>query len=360
MDNLIPKHVSPGEFMDAIHDATGIAPAGYKNWQFGDTDTRVRKAKMLREAIIAYVDRPRRRYEKIKEQVQAYWKSSDLPDPITDSFARFEDVRNFDMAWMEAFSDSSNMIEQGRDFWEVLTDDTDTTRGDGKFGWTIVPEGDKVDLIKATGSLTSIKVKKFGSGIEWGDELIRFRRISVMVDLAAKFQRGYNTDKADRFYTLLGNAAGATNETDIGTSTLEKDISAINTGAYDMLNAVKNTRNLPESTELLLYVSPQHKARILRALGEVSQAFSGSTTRVVFNVRPIFTFNSNLGAASSGFGFAGLMVIPGHKNQWAQLMDVTMFEDRDITSLSFIQTAFAYYGGAVLDTNQVRRINFKA
>ena len=355
MDTLIPKHVSAGEWMDMLHDATGIAPAGQPNWQFGDVDTRVKRAKMFQESIAAYVDRPMR---KRKEAIQAYWASSDLPDPVTDSFARFNDTKNYDMAWMDAFSDASQFIEPGRDYWEVLTDDTDTTRGDNKFGWNIIPEGEKVSMIHATGNLTSITVKKFGSGISWSDELIRFRRISVMIDLAEKFRTGYQADKSSRFYTLLAAASGATDQTDVGTSQLEQDISAINTGAYNVLNALKDTRNLPLGTELLLYVSPQYQDRVRRALGELSQAFSGSTGRIHYNVRPIFTFDSALPTASSGFTFAGLMVAPGMKNQYAQLMDVTMYEDRDITSLSMIQTAFAYYGGACLDTNQVRTINF--
>ena len=139
-----------------------------------------------------------------------------------------------------------------------------------------------------------------------------------MIDLAEKFRRGYNTDKADRFYTLLTNASHDTLEQGTAPSEVEGDIRAIEEAAENILEGVKDTRNLPAGTELLMYVplssSGRRRSRILRALGELSQAFQGSTQRVTYNVRPIFSFNSNLPTASSGFDFAALMVIPGHKN----------------------------------------------
>lgn len=348
-NELIPPGMSPDDFMDAIHNVTGIAPARSPGWKFKDKDVRARMARDFSQAIQAYVNRPQKTYER---KIQAFIKTSDLPEPVTDLFDTFNDVQNFDMGWMQSFKDASNRIEAGRDFWEVVV----LTEGSS---WQLVPEGHSVKIQTRSGTLTTIKVAKYGDGIAWSDELIRFRKLGPMLDIAEDFVRGYNRDKADRFYTLLANSSSQTVAANQNADEVAADVKSINNGAFTLLNGLRNTRNLPDSQEILMYITPQFKERGLRAFGELSQTFAGSTGRVVYNVRPVFTFNSNLPAAASGESFAGLMVVPGFLNQWAQLMEPTMFDDTDILSLSFIQTAFAYYGGAVIDPNQVLTIGFK-
>ena len=166
----------------------------------------------------------------------------------------------------------------------------------------------------------------------WGDVVSP----APFAQLAEDFQRGYNRDKANRFYTMLTAAASGTVDTSLtGTTAIEKNIGRLNDSADAMLEALKNTRNLGDDTEILLYYPPAFKQFVLRALGELSQAFSGSTQRIFYNIRPIATRNDNMPTAATN-DFACMMVVPGLKNQWAQIMAPTFFSETDILSLSFV------------------------
>lgn len=187
-------------------------------------------------------------------------------------------------------------------------------------------------------------------------EMIRFRKLGPMLDIAEDFVRGFHRDQGDRMYSLLVNASSATDTyPTTGTTSLDNNILSINQTAFNIMNAVKDTRNLPITTPLVAYITPDARSSVMRAMGELSQGFSGSTERVTFNVQFMYTFNDNMPSATTGQDFAGIMVLPGHKIQYATLTDrPLMFNDTDILSLSFIQTAFAYYGAGVLDTSQIR------
>lgn len=353
--SLIPKGMTPDRFGDIIQQISGkLGPTA----QAMDRSSVTPLANKFKERMINFMNAPT---VQMTERIEAYWKTSDLPDPVNQRFSMFTDTTNTDTGWMLAFDDVSALMNQDRDFWEIATDDTDTTRGDGKFGWKVIPEGDKVEMVKLTANLEQVKVRKYGAGLNWSDEIIRFKKLVAMMQVADKFVRGYQTDKADRFYALLARSFGANIQNPTGGATvLANDIATLNDAAFELLNGLKNTLNLSLGTEILLYADARYQSRINQALSTVDQAFAGSRGSMEYRIRPVYTLNDDIAAlaAPTGTTFSGMMVIPGFRNQWAQLMDVTMFNDNDITSLSFIQTAFAYYGGACLDSNQFRKVEF--
>ena len=338
MDSLIPKSMSGEDWIDHIIDITR-PPAFGKLRIESDTTERVEKSKMLAESIQAFMAAPEKRYQ---EKVQAFLKTSDLPEPVTTVFDMFTDTTNYDMGWEPAFKDASSRLVNGK--WEIVTKQEMNT-------WRLIPEGDAVRINTGSATLVDVEVSKFGSGIGWTQEMIMKRQVGRMLDIAEDFRNTYWQDKADRHYSLLTNASHATRG-DTG-SDLASWIDDLNGAAYDLLEGVKDTRNLPAGTEVLCYAPVQAKTLINRALGELSQAFSGSTKRIEYNITPIYTFNSNMPTASTGSTYACLMVIPGHKIQRAEAMPVTFYSDTDILSLTFIQTAFSFYGAIVADTNQV-------
>jgi hypothetical protein len=347
-DSLIPSKLSPGEWMDMVQDITGIYAPGQKRER--DTTERITLGQKFQASIQAYMDRPVKIYQK---KVQALMKTSDLPDMVSDMFDTMTDIANFDLGWQAAYKDASNRIEAGRNYWEILT----LTEGDT---WELIPEGHSVQLGKRTGSKVTVEVHKYGSGVGWSDEAIRFRKIGPLLDQMEDFRRGYWRKKTNQHYELLANAAK--DDIDIypqtGGNDLENDILALNNTAYNILLNLKDSRNLDDSTEMLLYISPKAKSRILRALSEVSQAYAGSKERIVFNIRPIFTFNSNLPSALSGDSYGAIMCVPGYNSQTATVMEPTFYNDQDILSLSYITTGFSYYGACIADTKQVRQMSF--
>lgn len=338
MSDLIPKGMSASDWMDSIHKITGIMPFDRKI-DLPDHSERVRSAKYFAESIQAFNKRPDKQYKKMKEQVQAHISSSDLPEPITTTFQMFNDTTNYDMGYVEAFLDASSRIQNGK--WEIVTS------SDGAV-WRLIPEGHSVRIDTKSATLVDVEVSKFGSGLAWTTEMIMRRQVGRMLDIAEDFRRGFWVDKANRHYSILANASGDLRAATL--PTLEGWITDINNAAITLLDRVKNTRNLPLSHQLLIYAHPSARTKINRALGEMSQAFNGSTMRVEYNIRPIYTFNSNLPSAASGESEACLMVIPGYKLQMGEAMPVTFYNDTDILNLSFIQTAFSFYGAIAADS----------
>lgn len=336
MSSIIPEGMSGSEWMDCLHKITGIMPTDRKI-DLPDRTERVVQGKNFLNSIQAFYKMPEESY---KAKVQAFISSSDLPEPVTDNFDMFNDTTNSDMGWMESFKDVSNRIENGK--WEVATSSDGTV-------WKLVPEGHSVEIETKAATLETVRVSKFGAGLGWTDEMIRFREIGRMIDKAEDFRRQYWVDKGDRHYSLLTGASGTTLAS--GTGSVDGWIDDINTACFTLLDGVKDTLNLPVGHQILLYANPIARPKINRALGELSQAFAGSVPqRVEYNCRPIYTFNSNLPAAASGDSDAVLAVIPGYRIQMGEAMPVTFYEDTDIMSLTFINTAFTYYGAACLDS----------
>jgi hypothetical protein len=342
-DQFLPKDMEPGVFLDALHKISGVGPSGDKKWTPPDKSERIMLGKYLGEAIQAYMERPVKKYQ---EKIQAFMKTTDLPDMVTRSFDTFYDVDNYDLLYQNAYKDVSGLIEPSRSYWEIATIDTGVV-------WKLIPEGHSVTMEKVTGTRTTVDLIKLGCGISITDELIRFRRFTELVDLVEEMRRSYMQDLADRYYTLLVGASHTTIAASVGGTEIENDINSINGAAYDLLDGLKDTRNLPMSHEVLIYITPQAQARVQRALGELSQSFAQSTGRVIYNVRPLFSFNSNLPSAASGETYAGIMCVGGFKSQSATLMGPTFYTDEDILSLSYIRTCFSYIGGACADTNQI-------
>ena len=343
--DLIPKGMSGDEWVGHIGDILNIQPFGKKVTPC-DTTERINKAIMLKDTIQAFMEKPK---ELFKEKIQSFYKTSDLPEPVNNVFDMFTDNTNFDMGWMPAFKDASQFLVNGK--WEIVTNSEAPI-------WRLIPEGDAVRVTGGSATLVDCEVAKHGAALGWTDEMIRFRRVSQMLDMAEDFRKTKGQYDADKHYALLANAAhdtfgglGATNDLYIDT---------INGAAYNLLEGLKDTRNLPAETQILLYAPVQAKAIINRAISTVNQEFQGSRNRLEYNVTPIYTFNSNLPDAATGTGYGCLMVVPGLKIQRAEAMPVTMYNDTDILSLTFITSAFTYYGAYVADANQVLGVDLDA
>ncbi len=72
---------------------------------------------------------------------------------------------------------------------------------------------------------------------------------------------------------------------------------------------------------------------------------------ISWNVERVYTFNSNIGSTYIN------IVLPGNKIQKADVMVPTTYEDMDILSLVYVQAVWAYYGGAVGESKQCRKVS---
>lgn len=359
MKKILKEIPNPQLFVDYLQDATGLYGSGERMRivaRAGSEEERRKRDKFVSETIqafLGYSDTPK------SEAVQAFTTTGDIKQPMSSVFDMFMDIANYDDGWMALFKDSSSRITPGTDNWEVLT-------GQQGSAWEVIPEGKGLKVRKFTANdLQVCKVHKWGDAIGITDEMIRFRKVGPIMDIMQDFRDGYGRAKANAAYAALttASAANVTTPDTTGSTVLEKDINTINTAVQARLTALKDTRNLPATTPVFMVIPDAGtlaRSRILRALGELSQAFQTSTIRVSYNVIPIFTYNANLPAAATGEAFRGLIVVPGLKNQQGSAADLISLSDTDRLSLTYIQSQFAYWGLYVLDSAQVGRIGFAA
>jgi len=285
-----------------------------------------------------------------KSGLQAFGTSADFDDLLRGAFNVTTESLNYDMFWQEAF----RKVEVGanRNFWQIYT----VASG---LAFQKVPEGGRVQVDKLTGDKVQVFVEKYGGALGWTDEMIRFREVAAINDKALEFANKFYSYQADQFYTLLA-AASALNITAyqgvVADGELQRDIQTINQAIYDISDANKDkgygdAANAP----LVIYANLLDQRRIEPAfqVSANSLAAAGRTGQSIMrNVRRYYTMNT---AIVSG---APVLVMPGQKIQWAEVLPPTTFTDKvDILTLNMAQSVWSYYGGAVGDTDQARRIS---
>lgn len=279
--------------------------------------------------------------------------SADLPVMNTSSFDVVNAGRQYDLDWMLAFRDRP--ISEGKNFFEIATIENGVQS-------RLVPEGGKLTFEQLSGSKIIVFVNKYGTGIQWTDEMIRFRDLGAMIDLQEAASEAHYADKADRHYSLLTASSSATTTYQgAGTDTqVERDIMTLNAAYTAHIRAnVSKFRGLRANTEVLLYAPIEMQARINRAMKKLIDSTQGSAAILPWAIRPVYTLNNNMPAAQTGEVARCLMVLPERKIQTAQAMAPTFYNEFDAKTLSFIQAGWEYYGSGVGETSQIRTVVFQ-
>lgn len=307
----------------------------------------VEKTNKVQKVVAQYMRAPAK---KGREIAHNFITASDIPQMITGNASTFMNVENYDMSWELAFMDVP--IEAGRNFWEILTLTNGVT-------FRKVPEGARVRVEGLTGEKAIAYVDKYGGAIGWTDEEIRFRQYASMQAKAQAFRDAFWKNKADVHYTLFGASISGSNTTSYqqgsADTVLDGDVKTINAAAFALADRMKDKYVGDVLAQpMILYFNPVVWDRVLRALRQTSQDYAGSVNRVLYNIRPVPTFNRYLSSAtgeSTTTTFA--LVLPGYQMQKATVMDPTPYYGFDETSLTYVQSMWSYYG-AVASANQIQ------
>jgi len=281
--------------------------------------------------------------------VQAFGTSGDMQDLLRGAFDVTVEALNYDMYWQEAFKKVDPGT--GRQFWQIYTVESGLQI-------RLVPEGQRIQIEKISGSRVPVYVDKYGGAIGWTDEMMRFREVAAMMDLAEEFRNKFFTNQADNHYALLAAAAVGNVTAYQGAAAdgrLQRDILTINRAMFTLADRCKdkgygNTATMP----FLIYANPNDEARIEAAFTATTQALAaagrtGDTVRRV--VRRFYTFTPTI---ASG---APLLILPQNKIQRAEVMTPTILTaPQDVLTLNMVQAVWAYYGAAVGDTDQCQTI----
>jgi len=300
----------------------------------------------IKVALQAFLDEPKVIKSK---KLQGFGVSTDLAQLTADAFNVNIQQDNFDLGYEQAFRKIA--LGQGQDFWEIYEAGNSLT-------FMRVEEGQRIEQAGITGSKVTAYVDYYGGAIGWTDKMIRFRKVSSMIDLALVFRNKFYANKADNHYALL-NTAGALNVTPFdatGASDAEDVIKTINSAMYALGNRNRNKGYGDTATApMVIYASPADEARIEGAFRSLTNnTITGLSTVIsgLRNVQRIYTFNSNIAVNHP------IICLPGNKIQMAEALPPTTYNSSiDPLTLNNYQAVWSIYGAVVADTDQVQRFD---
>lgn len=282
--------------------------------------------------------------------VQAFAGSSDLPQLTKDVFDVTTKADNFDLAWQDSFKGIP--LRKGQLSWEI----TDVEQA---ITFKEIPEGGKVKFGHLSGDKVVADIKKYGAGLAITWEMVEGNKLYAFVEALDATRAKLYGVWGNVHYGLLNAAAAEHTVAWQGASSdkqIDRDIATLNQGAYVIGNACKNkgygdTANAP----MILYTSPQHKARINAALkaGQseiITSGGAGAMLNWPIDVR--YTFNSNITANK------GVLVLPGHKIQNSVYLRELGLSRQEIESLNELRTYWTAFGAAIGDDEQCAQLSF--
>ena len=317
---------------------------------------RKQQARLLRKSVQAFIHSEAGSIEDGKKIIQAFSGSSDLPQLTKDVFNVVNTVPNFDTLWQPSFR--GVQLRRGQLDWEIA----DVAMG---LTFELIPEGDKCKFYSVSGNKVIVGIEKYAAGIGVTWEMIEGRKLYQFIDQMNQVRSRLFLLWANIHYGLLATAAlvaplawqGAATD-----PTMARDIATLNIGYTTIGNAVKD-KGYGDSAnvEMLLYVSPLLKARIMQAMRATTadvvprvttlgSAIDGQT--VEFNVTPKFTWNANIPANK------GVLVLPGNKIQNAAYMQELSLSEKDISTLSEMRSYWSAFGATIADTTQTAELSF--
>jgi hypothetical protein len=280
------------------------------------------------------------------KEIQAFTGSSDVAQLTKDVFNVTNQVPNYDLEWQRAFKTVGLM--KGQLSWEIATASTSAQ-------FELVPEGGKIKFEKFDGTKVTVSIAKYGMGIGLTWETVEGRKMYQFIDQLEQTRAKLYDLWANVHYGLLATASTSNQIAWQGSGAiLDRDIATINKGYEDLGEATKDKGyGDTANAEMLLYVSPKLKARVLQALNSTELAIANANgQRVVYNVTPIFTWNSQIPANK------GILVLPGNKIQNSVYMENMALTKQDNESLSDLYSYWTAFGGTVADSDQTFELAF--
>ncbi len=280
--------------------------------------------------------------------IQAFSGSTDLPELTKDVFNVTLATPNFDLGWQEAFKGVS--LRKGELSWEIATMNDPAE-------FELTPEGAKCYMGSVSGDKVSAGIKKYSKGLELTWEIMEGRKLSAFIEKLEGTRAKLYGLWATIHYGLLAVAA-ANNQVAwvAGSSTIERDIATLNSGAGSLTEGVKDSGyGDTANAQLLLYVSPKLKGRMKAALAVSLNALASGTKNAInvdWPIKVIYTYNSQIPVNK------GVLVLPKNKIQNAVYLQELVLKNKNYESLSESRTYWTAFGAIVADNSQCYELAF--
>lgn len=329
-----------------------------KKWEGVKWDSREDRKKVL-GALTHFLNAP---YKQMKDhasmlraKMQEFTTTGDFPQTgMIEIMKSFQSQIHFDTGYQEVF-DVKDMTGTTQSGYDIL----DITAG---LSFDLKLPGEKVDTYTMSGTKARVYFNYFGGALGWHQIMIDDREYWQMENTAREFRNKAFSQKSQAHYTLIEAVPAAQNvawqlpvdaamPNTTRNYTAERDVATINLACQQIFQNCKNkgyALDNPTQTEFLLVFPLELSQRINNALKLHLQAFEGSVNQAVYRWRPIMTdmfVNRN----------AYYVILPKEKSISVDRMNLTMFEDFDITNLVHTMAGWYRFGGAIGDTQQFQR-----
>ena len=246
-------------------------------------------------------------------------------------FSNVVDPMDIDTLWMQAFT----MADLGGAAAADIVDFQSFVR------W--IQQGESEDIKMSPygkENVQELRDERFTCGLAFLNRWLETGNL-YNINEGARQMRLKNLEiKADQAYT--GLAVAGTNTTTSAGSTPEQIITALNAGADALLDGLSASLQVTAETPLLYYVHGSHKALVMRAFRTIS-GDDGNNELLEFNIKPIFTYNSNFPTQIGGKN-AGNLVLPGRKNIWGTFKPIREARESNFSTDSVKVMMQEYWG----------------
>lgn len=286
----------------------------------------------------------------IRKAIQAYATKGDFPAEILQVLEKYHATPDYDLGYEQIFD--------VRDFTGTNVSGFDILSVESGLTFSLVKTGEKAKVYKMSGSKASVTFDLYGGGLNWDRILIDDRQYWTLEDNAIAFRNKAYSSRAAAFYALIEAVSNtqswsAVTPASVATSNENynaiRDANTINAACLAILTAVKDKGyGVNANTEFVVLAPVALVGRISAAVKLLQQAVIGSANRVTFRVRPVYT----LMLSSDSYYY---VAIPGIKSKGGYRMDLTIYDQFDITAYADTMVGWMRYGGALGDTDLIKK-----
>lgn len=306
--------------------------------------------KKLVGAMQHFMQLPDKKDGPVRKAIQAFTTKGDFPAEIMQVLEKYHAIPDYDLGYETIFDirDFTNTNMSGFDLLDVA---------DG-LTFSLVKPGEKAKVYQMSGSKATVSFDMYGGGLNWDRRLIDDKQYWTLEDNAISFRNKAYQSRAANFYALIEaitntQAWSAVTPASVATSNENynaiRDINTINAACLAILTAIKDKGYGVNANSMFFLLAPiALKSRIEQALRLTQQAVVGSGEYRNFNIQPIYT----LMLTSNSYYYVG---IPKVKAKGGYRMDLTIFDQFDITAYADTMVGWMRYGGAIGDTNQIKK-----
>lgn len=287
----------------------------------------------------------------IRKAIQAFATKGDFPAEILQVLEKYHATPDYDLGYEQIF-DIRDFMGTNASGFSILNVESGLT-------FAKVLPGEKAKVFKMSGTKADVTFDLYGGGLNWDRTLIDDQQYWTLEDNAIAFRNKAYSSRAANFYALIEAVTGkdqawvAAAPSSLSTSdavyNANRDANTINAACLAILTALKDSGMGVNANSQFVVLAPiALKPRIEQALKLLLQAVVGSQANISFTVRPIYT----LMLSSNSYYY---VILPKAKMKGGYRMDLTIFDQFDILAYADTMAGWMRYGGAIGDTDQVRK-----